>query len=154
MNKDLFERYLTERYEDQIAWYGKKATRNQTTYRWIQWPLIVLAALTPVLVQLDSLELVLGSSAIKLATLTSIVVAILTTALKTFNYQENWLNYRSTCEALRREKYYYEAGVDEYRESSGPEALFVERVEALMSSENTLWRSVHRPEKKTESQKT
>ena len=39
MDQDAFSKYLAKRYEDQIAWYDRKAARNQTTYTWMQWPL-------------------------------------------------------------------------------------------------------------------
>jgi hypothetical protein len=82
--------------------------------------------------------------------LTSVIVAILTAALKTFKYQENWLNYRTTCETLRKEKYFYEAGLVEYASADDKEAAFVERVESLISRENTMWVSTHRAETKPE----
>jgi hypothetical protein len=77
-------------------------------------------------------------------------VAILTAGLKAFKYQENWINYRTTCETLRKEKYFYEAGLGEYASAEDKEALFVDRVESLISRENTMWVSTHRAETKSE----
>ncbi len=79
-----------------------------------------------------------------LATLTSVIVVILTAALKTFKYQENWINYRTTCEALKKEKYFYDAGLSDYQQSDDREAQFIDRVEALLARENTLWLSVQK----------
>ena len=78
-------------------------------------------------------------------------MAILTAALKTFKYQENWINYRTTCEALKKEKFLYEAGISDYQQSEDKEAQFVDRVEALLARENTLWLSI---QKKKEDKKT
>ena len=33
---------------------------------------------------------------------TSVLVAIITASLKTFKFQENWINYRTTCETLEK----------------------------------------------------
>jgi len=40
---------------------------------------------------------------------------------------------------LKKEIHFYRAGIDQYRDSEDKEALFVKRVEALISRENTLW---------------
>jgi hypothetical protein len=87
-------------------------------------------------------ERLIGEGFGHIATLTSVIVVILTAALKTFKYQENWINYRTTCEALKKEKYLYDAGLSDYQLSDDREAQFVEKVEALLSRENTLWLSV------------
>ncbi len=150
MEQQIFEKYLQERYQDQIDYYEDKAGYNQRIYRRMQWTLIVLAALTPVLIELD-LNSVLGKGFGHLAAMTSVAVAILTAALKTFKYQENWINYRTTCEALKKEKYLYNAGLSDYQQSEDREAQFVDRVEALLARENTLWLSV---QKKKEDKKT
>ena len=74
----------------------------------------------------------------------SVVLASTTAAVKTFKFQENWLNYRTVAEALKKEKHYYNAGAIEYATTENKKQLFVERVEALISRENSLWMVVHR----------
>ena len=74
-----------------------------------------------------------------LSLITSVLVAILATSLKTFKFEENWVNYRTTCETLKKEIHFFNAGLDEYKDSQDREGLFVRRVEALISRENTLW---------------
>jgi len=148
MENENFSKYLEARYLNQINWYDEKAQENQQKYRLLQWSLIILAAMTPALIELD-LSVMLGKGFGHLATLTSVIVAILTAALKTFKYQENWINYRTTCETLRKEKYFYEGEIGEYKSAENRETLFIERVESLISRENTLWISAHRPESKS-----
>jgi hypothetical protein len=148
MDQDAFSQYVTDRYEDQIGWYDRKAARDQTIYRWMQWTLIVLAAITPILIEFKPPPL--GAGWIQWATLTSAVVAILTAGLKTFKYQENWINYRTTCEALRKERHFYDAGLGDYRTADDRESLFVERVESLISREATMWVTMHKAETKSE----
>lgn len=137
-----FEKYLEERYYPQIKWYDMKAISNQKIYKIIQWIVIILAAVTPVLVAV-------GEAWERwVAVVISALVAIGTSVLKTFKYQENWINYRTICETLRKEIHYYNARINDYEPSNDPMALFIERVEALISRENTLWLTVQK--KKTD----
>ena len=146
MDKEVFSTYLTDRYEDQVKWYDGKAMAYQAKYRRMQWPLIVFAALTPALVEVS----LIGECSLlgHLAALSAVIVAILSSGLKVFKYQENWINYRTTCETLRKEKHFYNAGVGEYSGAKDREAVFVERVENLISRENTLWLSTQKAESK------
>jgi hypothetical protein len=137
METEDFQKYLKERYEDQINWYDKKSAWNQKIYRRFQWTVIILSAVTPVLVAIEETRW--------FAVVISALVAIGTTALKTFKYQENWINYRTTCETLRKEINFHNAGLGDYRDSDDREALFVERVESLISRENTMWLTTQRP---------
>ena len=137
-----FEKYLEERYYPEIKWYDMKAISNQKIYKILQWIVIILAAVTPVLVAIG------GTWERWVAVVISAIVAIGTSVLKTFKYQENWINYRTTCETLRKEIHYYNASINDYATSNDPMALFIERVEALISRENTLWLTVRK--KKTD----
>jgi hypothetical protein len=101
MDCELFKRYLSDRYEKQIAWYDRKARHNGRLYHGFQWALIVLSAVTPILVA------VAGEWQRWAAVFVSAMVAIGTSALKTFQYHELWMNYRTTCETLRKEIHYY-----------------------------------------------
>lgn len=136
MKKEEFDKYLKTRYHDQIAWYDKKAIWNHNAYRAFQWAAIIMSALTPLLIVIGILVDVLS---IWIAVGVAVLVAISTTALKTFKYQENWINYRTTCETLKKEIHFYEAGIQGYENAEDKEAQFVQRVESLVSRENTLW---------------
>ena len=149
MDTDKFQKYIEERYYDQINWYGNKSLCNQRWYRQLQWGLIVFSALTPVLIAINW-GLPTYPLLIWVPIITSVLVAILASALKTFKFQENWINYRTTCETLKKEIQFYEAGIGEYANAEDKEALFVKRVENLISRENTLWLSVHKEQIKRE----
>jgi hypothetical protein len=69
----------------------------------------------------------------------SAIVAIAATFSRSFNFQENWINYRTISETLKKEIHYYDAKLSEYQGAEDPEALFVSRVENLISRENTTW---------------
>jgi len=140
MNKEKFDKFLTDRYKKEVNWYDRRANRNQLLYTIFQWVAICLSALTPFLIVIGEVWSHL------LAVAMAVLVAISTAALKAFKYQENWINYRTTCETLRKEIHFYEAGIQGYDSVADKEALFVERVESLISRENTLWLTTHEKE--------
>lgn len=140
MNKDQFTNYVESRYKKEIEWYDHKAKCNHRTYQSFQWIAIILSASTPVLIAI-------GEGIVRwVAVVIAALVAISTAALKTFKYQENWINYRTTCETLKKEYYFYESGLQGYDGAEDKEALFIERVESLISRENTLWIITHEKE--------
>ena len=140
MNSQDFEKYLKERYYPQIDWYDKKAVQNKHKYTMLQWGLIILSAITPIIIALDLVK--------PIPIIISSFVAILTTGIKTFKFQENWINYRTTCETLKKEIHFYNSGTNEYANVKDKEAKFVERVESLISRENTLWLTISKNEVK------
>ena len=138
MDRVTFDKYLSDRYFAEISWYDVKSMRNQVWYRTLQWGLIVLSASTPVVIALAQRSNSLPWMK-SLSLITSVLVAILSTSLKAFKFEENWINYRTTCETLKKEIHFFNAGIDEYKDNQDREGLFVKRVEALISRENTLW---------------
>jgi hypothetical protein len=133
MNKSDFENYVKTRYQQELEWYDRHANVDRMLYQVLQWTAIVLSALTPVLILIGE-----GPSE-WLAVGIAVIVGITTAALKTFKYQENWINYRTTHETLKKEIHFYEAGIQGYDAVKDREAMFVERSEAIISRENTLW---------------
>jgi hypothetical protein len=57
-------------------------------------------------------------------------------------YQQNWASYRSTCEALKHEKFLYLGCAGPYATASDPHAILAERIESLSSLENAKWSAV------------
>lgn len=136
MDDEQFRAYKEERYETQVRWYGAAAQRNKRYYLAFQWAVIVLSASLPVLISVTSPWVSIPMS---------ILLAIGTAALKTFKFQEHWVNYRTIAEALERERRFFDAQLADYREAKDKKALFVERVEGLISGENALWPMRHVP---------
>jgi hypothetical protein len=137
MKESDFNNYLKNRYENQINWYSNSASRNKGFYIFFQWSVIILSVSLPVLIASvpNSWQWVI--------IILSILLAIGTAGLKTFKFQENWINYRTISETLKKEKHYYDAELDEYAQASDKEALFVDRIESVISRENTLWVTTH-----------
>ena len=144
MDKSTFDEYLTKRYQDQINYYEKASARNQQKYKNYQWLLILLSTLTTILAALPN-----GKFELKyIIVLTSGIVTILSTALKTFQYQELWLSYRKTIEQLKPEIYYYQLHVGDYSQPGvDRETLFVSRVEGILGKEHEAWPIFKKQEK-------
>jgi protein-S-isoprenylcysteine O-methyltransferase Ste14 len=92
---------------------------------------IVLAALIPVLAAADATGWVLGAL--------GALVVVLEGLQQLFQFQQNWTSYRSTCEALKHQKYLYLAHAGPYSMAKHPDALLAEHVEALVSQEHAKW---------------
>jgi hypothetical protein len=136
MDSETFKEYLDKRYYDQLNYYEKSSGKNQKMYKNFQWILIILSALTPVLAAMELANFPLNF----LVIIISALVAILTTGLKTFQYQELWVNYRATCEQLKPEIHYYNFNVGPYGAVGvDKEALFISRVETILDKEQQGW---------------
>jgi hypothetical protein len=137
MTDEQFDEYLKVRYQDQIDYYGSKAGWNKTIYNWFQWSVIIVSSLMPVLVVSIDAKYKLVAAGL------SVVLAIGTSALKAFKFQENWLNYRQLAETLKQEKHFFDAGLGAYANAADKRAIFVDHVESLISRENAIWTNVH-----------
>ena len=135
--------YMELRLGAQLNWYDQKSAYNQKRYKTLRLIEIICAASIPFLFGLGELvgdrwywaELLRS-----VAALFAVVVAISSSVLGLCKYQDNWMAYRTTCEMLRHEKYFYETHCGPYKEAKDPFGKLVERVEKLISQENTSWR--------------
>lgn len=141
MTKEEFDQYVKGRYEDQIGWYDRKSGKYKKLYLRFQSVVVVLALAAPVLVALEQ-DIVWGKW---ITVVVAALAAIGTAMLKTFKFQETWITYRTTCETLRKEIHYYQWELGEYAVADPRRRMqvFVDRVESLLSQENTKWFSAH-----------
>jgi hypothetical protein len=137
---------VIERLEEQISWYDRKSGSNQRAYKRIKIVEIIAAAVIPFAAAFNSdfryVAYVTGSL--------GVIITILEGLLHLNQYQENWTAYRSTCEALRHEKYCFLAKAADYATTADPRALLAERVESLVSQEHAKWSAT---QQQTSSQK-
>ena len=129
------EEKLKERVDDQIEWYDKKSGWNQRWFKRLQVLVIVSAAIIPFL----SGYVGEGVAWVKIAIgVLGLLIAAITAILSLYNFQENWIKYRTTCESLKKEKYKFLTGIPPY-ENDNALTVLVEHVEGLISKENTDW---------------
>jgi len=66
--------------------------------------------------------------------LCGVVIAVVTATLDLYRFQEHWIQYRSTCEALKKERFLFLTNSEPYNnESADKLKLFVQRSETLIS---------------------
>lgn len=129
------KQYIEERLDNQIDWYDRKSVRNQKWFKGLQVVVIVASASIPFASgYIDEttvyLKLLVGGL--------GLLIAAVTAVLGLYQFQENWLEYRTTCESLRHEKYLFLTGAEPYNVDNAFH-LLVERAEGLISKENTNW---------------
>lgn len=138
MTDDEYGQYLATRYKKLVDFYDARAQSNKRWHRACSVFIILTSGILAPLVAtkaMDKCPLVLG--------FLSASVVIATAITSHFQFNENWLNYRKTWDALQREPYLREAAVGEYREVVDRNVLFVERIEAIASEEGKEWLGRH-----------
>lgn len=125
--------YLTERVDNQINWYDKKSKTNQNWFKVLKVVEIILSA------SLSLFAVIFYEEIIKYI---SVIIGLFLTiiaGLSSINkFQENWIQYRTTAEVLKQEKYLYLTKSGPYTEQNSFQ-LFVERVENSISKETSIW---------------
>jgi hypothetical protein len=129
------EEYVRGRLDDQIVWYDQKSQWNQKWFKRLRMLEILFAMSIPFLVSeitndTNVLKVIVGAMAVCVAVLSGLVTL--------YKFQENWIEYRTVAETLKHEKFLYLTKSAPYDEEDSFHAL-VERVEGLISRENTTW---------------
>lgn len=129
------EAYIKERLDDQINWYSQKSKKSQNWFKALRTVEIVAAATIPFLAGYASdtepeLKIIIG--------LLGIVIAFVAGFISLNKSQEVWIEYRTTSETLKHNKYLYLTKSSPYHTEDAFQAL-VQTVEALISKENSNW---------------
>ena len=129
------DKYLKERLDDQIDWYDKKSQWNQKWFKRLKIMEISFAAFIPFMISFITestiiLKIIAGSF--------GIIIVIISGLIGLYKFQENWIEYRTTCETLRHEKFLFLTKSYPYNVDQ-PFLLLVQRIESLISKENTNW---------------
>jgi Protein of unknown function (DUF4231) len=129
-----------DRLEDQLDWYDRKSMVAQRAYKRVKLSQLVVGASVPVFAGLQA-------PAAITATLAALVV-VAEGAQQLYQWQTNWVLYRSTAEALKHEKYLYLATAGPYSVGDQDRVL-AERLEGLISQEHAKWTESRHTEKQT-----
>jgi hypothetical protein len=129
-----------ERLEDQLGWYDRKSVAAQKAYKRVKLSQLIVGATVPVVAGLQV-------TAAVTATLAAFVV-VAEGAQQLYQWQTNWVLYRSTAESLKHEKYLYLAGGGPYSTDDRHRVL-AERIEGLVSQEHAKWTESRHKEKQT-----
>jgi hypothetical protein len=133
--------FTMARLDDQITWYDRQSQKNQRYYKNLKICVIGAAALIPLLSGLRlSFAFSEGMPSWVLGALGA-GIAVLEGIQQVNQYHANWISYRSTCEALKHEKYLYLGNAGPYAAAVAAHGLLAERVESLVSQEHAKWAS-------------
>ena len=140
------EEYVEQRINDQIGWYDRRSITNKRWFKRLRFAEIVAAATIPFLSGFADKSL-----AIKIAIgALGVFVAVIASLLGLLQLQVHWIEYRATAESLKKEKFLFLTQTDPYNKDDAFH-LLVQRVEALLSKENTDWvQSMTKPPKAEE----
>jgi hypothetical protein len=130
-----------QRLDNQIEWYDQRGGRNQGLFKLLKIVVITTAALIPFLAAIVPAW---ATGALGL------VIAIAEGVQQLNQYHANWISYRSTCEALKHEKFLYLGNAGPYSAARDPHALLAERIESLVSQEHAKWASAQQNIEKAE----
>ena len=130
------QEYIDSRLNDQIDWYSKKSLFNQKWYKRFRLIEIVFAAIIPFLAGIGSdvpyHQIIIG--------VLGVCIAVSAGWSAIYKYHENWIEYRTTAETLKHEKYLFLGKCSPYDDENAYCKL-VQRVEGLISKENSQWSS-------------
>lgn len=129
------EEYIQTRLDDQINWYSRRSQSNQSWFKGLRIVEIVFACTIPFLVsQITTdtplLRIVVGGM--------GVCIAVVSGLVSLYKFHENWIEYRTTAETLKHEKFLFLTKAPPYDGETAFHAL-VARVESLISKENTNW---------------
>lgn len=131
--------YLDLRLEDQINWYDKKSKFNQKMYKRLVLIEIILSVSIPFFASYINDE----NPVVKVTIgIIGVSIALIAGVMNLYKFHENWISYRTTSETLKHEKYLYltKSGIYKENESQNtPYSSLVQRVESIISKENTNW---------------
>lgn len=129
--------YIESRVNNQIDWYDNKSMSCQKKYKIAQTVEIVLAALIPLLSGYTDDCIVIAV----IVGLLGASIAVIESLTKLYKWHENWIEYRTTCELLRYQKYLFETKSAPYNtEPESIENVFIRNIENIISSENNKWK--------------
>ena len=131
--------YIKERLDDQILWYEKKSAYNKLRFRITQVIIIIASAIIPIINLVVAPQQQNPQNALFITAILGTIVTIVTAFSQMEKYFETWILYRTTVETLKREKFLYMNDAADYLNLGDTEKnrLLVERVEVLLSSENS-----------------
>ena len=121
--------------EDQRKWYSEESARNKKQYHRIKLLQIILAGIIPIIALIDF------SATKYIVALFGAIIAALEGFQHLFQFHALWLEYRSTSEQLKHEKYLFLSLSGPYRGLGQEEGLLLlaERIEEHISKEHAKW---------------
>ncbi len=129
-----------ERLEDQLQYYDKKASRNERMFKRLKKATLTISVMIPLSAVFSAKY---GAITGIIAGTLGAMIALLEGLQQLNQYQQNWISYRSTAEALKHEKFLFLSSAGPYANPAEPQKTatvqLAERVESLVSQEHSKW---------------
>jgi hypothetical protein len=138
MQRITIDQYIADRLDGQYEYYSKAAGKAKKQYQTIKVVEIVLAAMVPFLSAMmtpsssDYMKIIVG--------VLGVGITILSGTLLLYKFSETWVNYRSTAQALKSEKFLFLTRTGAYKGRNAT-ALFIEKIELILGEESQKWQS-------------
>jgi len=139
MTDEKLKEYMDNQFARVLTFYDVRSVMYKRWYRILSVYVIVVSAILAPFVAFAPAGL--GWRIASAVISASIVIA--TSLLSQFKCHENWLSYRASWDALNREQRYHSAEIQDYKASQDKNALFVERVEAILTREGAEFYARH-----------
>jgi Protein of unknown function (DUF4231) len=136
---DEITTYLEKDFAEAVRFYDQGAKKAKRSFRLFSLYVILVSAGLTLVVTLGPQ----GDGWRVLAGVLSASISVATACLAQFKYQDNWLCYRGTWDALKRELRLFKAGAGDYKNAANKNSRFVERVEAIQSKETAEFYARH-----------
>ncbi|MCU0735918.1 MAG: DUF4231 domain-containing protein [Methylotetracoccus sp.] len=133
------QEYIEQRLNDQQTWYEGKSAWNLAWYKRLRIVEVVLAAGIPFVSSLIGKFPESPSVIPILLSLMAFLIAVSSALLALYRFQDNWLQYRTAAEQLKREKFLYLTKSPPYDGGDAFQGL-VANVERILGEENNSWR--------------
>jgi hypothetical protein len=122
------------RLDDQITWYERNSQTNKRAYKCLRGWTVFVAAAVPLIAAF-------GVKDPRVAASLAATIALVEGLQHLNQYHSNWLLFRSTCEALKHEKFLYLSSVGTYAAPNGNVQL-AEKIEGIVAQESAKWMSL------------
>lgn len=137
------QEYISTRLDPEIKWYSKKSQHCQKMYKGFQITEIILASFIPLLSAYAETYTIIAI----MVGIFGAIIAIIESVTKLYKYHENWIQYRTTCELLKYQKYLFLTNSYPYNDTEETkENIFIKNIENIISSENNQWKTLHTSE--------
>jgi uncharacterized membrane protein YgaE (UPF0421/DUF939 family) len=132
-DESSIDSYIHGRLDEQINWYSFKGRENKRNFTRLQIIVIITGAAIPLINIIDFLPISTRLASAFLGAL----IAIVTSILGLYKYEENWYHYRKTAESLKKERYLFLFDAGEYfgKQNEEKNRLLVQKIETLVSED-------------------
>jgi hypothetical protein len=128
------DEYISQRVDTQISWYELQSKRHKCAYSSLRIIELTTSVSIPLVVAFVFADI---TNRIITACL-GVIIAVSSGILNLFRFHESWIEYRKTAELLKNEKFLFLTKSDCYNMENSF-SIFVEKIESLISKENSHW---------------